>query len=130
MASYQYVYVMKGLRKMFPGGKEVLKSIHLQFLPGAKIGVLGSNGAGKSTTMKILAGLLEPTTGEEKLAPCDAILICVPTPLQRAVVKGYSDVAKVRRATPLSPWLLSAPAPSCPCRCCQPPRRIHAADQG
>ena len=43
MASYQYVYVMKGLNKTFPGGKQVLKDIWLSFLPGAKIGVLGLN---------------------------------------------------------------------------------------
>ena len=49
MASYQYVYVMRRLTKIFPGGKKVLEDITLAFLPGAKIGVLGVNGAGKST---------------------------------------------------------------------------------
>ena len=52
MASYQYIYVMKGLTKIFPGGKQVLKNIWLSFLPGAKIGVLGLNGAGKSTLLQ------------------------------------------------------------------------------
>jgi len=56
MAAYQYIYVMKGLGKTFPGGREVLKDIWLSFLPGAKIGVLGSNGAGKSTLLRIMAG--------------------------------------------------------------------------
>ncbi|MAV47888.1 MAG: energy-dependent translational throttle protein EttA [Alphaproteobacteria bacterium TMED89] len=64
MASYQYVYVMKGLRKMFPGGKEVLKNVYLSFLPGAKIGVVGLNGSGKSTLMKIMAGLDAEYDGE------------------------------------------------------------------
>ena len=64
MASYQYVYVMKGLRKMFPGGKEVLKNVYLSFLPGAKIGVVGLNGSGKSTLMKIMAGLDAEFDGE------------------------------------------------------------------
>ena len=64
MASYQYVYVMKGLRKMFPGGKEVLKNVYLSFLPGAKIGVVGLNGSGKSTLMKIMAGLDKEYDGE------------------------------------------------------------------
>ena len=41
MASYQYIYVMQGLRKAFPGGREVVKDVTLAFLPGAKIGVLG-----------------------------------------------------------------------------------------
>ena len=52
----QYIYVMKGLNKTFPGGKQVLKDIWLSFFPGAKIGVLGLNGAGKSTLLKIMAG--------------------------------------------------------------------------
>ena len=56
MAAYQYIYVMKGLTKIFPGGKQVLKDISLSFFPGAKIGVLGLNGAGKSTLLKIMAG--------------------------------------------------------------------------
>ncbi len=64
MASYQYIYVMKGLNKTFPGGKQVLKDIWLSFLPGAKIGVLGLNGAGKSTLLKIMAGEDDNFTGE------------------------------------------------------------------
>mgnify|MGYP003200317100 CR=1 FL=1 len=56
MASYQYVYVMQNLSKVFPGGRELFKGITLSFLPGAKIGVLGVNGAGKSTLLKIMAG--------------------------------------------------------------------------
>ena len=64
MASYQYIYVMKGLNKTFPGGKQVLKDIWLSFLPGAKIGVLGLNGAGKSTLLKIMAGEDDSFTGE------------------------------------------------------------------
>src|SRR5215211_6125828 len=64
MAAYQYVYVMKGLSKTYPGGKQVLKDIWLSFLPGAKIGVLGANGAGKSTLMKIMAGIDDEFTGE------------------------------------------------------------------
>ncbi len=64
MASYQYIYVMKGLSKTYPGGREVLKDIWLSFLPGAKIGVLGANGAGKSTLMKVMAGLETEFNGE------------------------------------------------------------------
>ena len=56
MAAYQYIYVMKGLSKTYPGGREVLQDIWLSFLPGAKIGVLGLNGAGKSTLLRIMAG--------------------------------------------------------------------------
>src|SRR4051812_13535597 len=64
MAAYQYVYVMKGLGKTYPGGREVLKDIWLSFLPGAKIGVLGPNGAGKSTLMRIMAGMDKDFVGE------------------------------------------------------------------
>ena len=64
MASYQYVYVMRRLTKIFPGGKKVLEDITLAFLPGAKIGVLGVNGAGKSTLLRIMAGLDHDFSGE------------------------------------------------------------------
>ncbi|HZB92468.1 MAG TPA: energy-dependent translational throttle protein EttA [Stellaceae bacterium] len=64
MPAYQYIYVMKGLSKTYPGGREVLKDIRLSFLPGAKIGVLGLNGAGKSTLLRIMAGLEQDFAGE------------------------------------------------------------------
>ena len=64
MAAYQYIYVMKGLSKTYPGGREVLKDIWLSFLPGAKIGVLGPNGAGKSTLLRIMAGDEREFVGE------------------------------------------------------------------
>ncbi len=60
----QFIYVMKGLRKMYPPGREVLKDIWLSFLPGAKIGVLGLNGAGKSTLLKVMAGEITEFAGE------------------------------------------------------------------
>jgi energy-dependent translational throttle protein EttA len=64
MAAYQYIYVMKGLTKIYPGGRKVLENVWLSFLPGAKIGVLGHNGAGKSTLLKIMAGLDKDISGE------------------------------------------------------------------
>ena len=64
MAAYQYIYVMKQLSKIFPGGKKILEGVTLAFLPGAKIGVLGVNGAGKSTLLKIMAGLDQDFGGE------------------------------------------------------------------
>jgi energy-dependent translational throttle protein EttA len=60
----EYVYVMKGLTKTVPGGKEVLSNIWLSFYPGAKIGVIGPNGAGKSTLLKIMAGVETEFEGE------------------------------------------------------------------
>ncbi len=62
--AHQYIYVMKNLRKAWPGGREVLKGIWLSFYPGAKIGVLGNNGAGKSTLLRIMAGIDADFTGE------------------------------------------------------------------
>jgi energy-dependent translational throttle protein EttA len=64
MASYQYIYVMKGLTKVYPGNREVLRDITLSFLPGVKIGVVGYNGAGKSTLLRIMAGLEKEYNGE------------------------------------------------------------------
>jgi ATP-binding cassette ChvD family protein len=64
MASYQYIYTIKGLSKVYPGGKKVLENIYLSFLPGAKIGVLGNNGAGKSTLLRIMAGVDKEIIGE------------------------------------------------------------------
>ncbi|HYM01431.1 MAG TPA: energy-dependent translational throttle protein EttA [Stellaceae bacterium] len=68
MPAYQYIYVMKGLSKTYPGGRETLKDIWLSFLPGAKIGVLGPNGAGKSTLLRIMAGIDQDFTGEAWVA--------------------------------------------------------------
>ncbi len=56
MASYQYVYHMEGVSKTYPGGKKCFENIHLNFLPGVKIGVVGINGSGKSTLLRIMAG--------------------------------------------------------------------------
>ncbi|HEY4114839.1 MAG TPA: energy-dependent translational throttle protein EttA [Rhizomicrobium sp.] len=64
MAGPQYVYVMKGLSKTYPGGRQVLKDIWLSFYPGAKIGIVGVNGAGKSTLMRIMSGQDKEFTGE------------------------------------------------------------------
>jgi ATP-binding cassette ChvD family protein len=64
MAAYQYIYVMKGLSKVYPGGKKVLDNVWLSFLPGAKIGVLGHNGSGKSTLLKLMAGIDTEFNGE------------------------------------------------------------------
>ncbi|MEN8008110.1 MAG: energy-dependent translational throttle protein EttA [Candidatus Krumholzibacteriota bacterium] len=65
----QYIYTMQGLKKVVPGGKEILKGIWLSFFPGAKIGVIGLNGAGKSTLLKIMAGLDDDFIGEAKPDP-------------------------------------------------------------
>jgi ATP-binding cassette ChvD family protein len=63
MASYQFVYHMDGLTKSY-GTKKVFENIRLNFLPGVKIGVVGVNGSGKSSLLKIMAGLDKDYTGE------------------------------------------------------------------
>lgn len=62
--NHQFVFSMQGVTKSYPGGKTVFKDIYLQFIPGAKIGVLGYNGAGKSSLLKIMAGIDKDFSGE------------------------------------------------------------------
>jgi len=69
----QYIYTMKGLGKVHPPDAVVLKDIWLSFLPGAKIGVLGLNGAGKSSLLKIMAGEDHEFIGEA--FPADGISV-------------------------------------------------------
>ncbi len=60
----QYIYTMVNLRKVVPPQREILKGIYLSFFPGAKIGVLGLNGAGKSSLLRIMAGVDKEFNGE------------------------------------------------------------------
>jgi len=69
----QFIYTMKGLGKVYPPDHVVLKDIWLSFLPGAKIGVLGLNGAGKSSILKIMAGEDHQFVGEAW--PADGISV-------------------------------------------------------
>jgi ATP-binding cassette ChvD family protein len=69
----QFIYTMKGLGKVYPPDHQVLKDIWLSFLPGAKIGVLGLNGAGKSSLLKIMAGEEKNFIGEAW--PADGISV-------------------------------------------------------
>src|SRR6187399_1664700 len=69
----QYIYTMKGLGKVHPPDAQVLKDIWLSFLPGAKIGVLGLNGAGKSSLLKIMSG--EDTSFIGEAFPGDGVSI-------------------------------------------------------
>ncbi len=64
MSSNKYVYFMEGVSKTYPGGKKCFENIHLSFLPGVKIGVVGVNGTGKSTLMRIMAGMDKDFQGE------------------------------------------------------------------
>jgi ATP-binding cassette ChvD family protein len=69
MSSHQYIYTMHRLTKEFPPDKTVVKDVTLAFLPGAKIGVLGLNGTGKSSLLKIMAGRDTEFRGDAMLAP-------------------------------------------------------------
>jgi sulfate-transporting ATPase len=62
----QYIFTMDKVGKVVPPKKQVLKDISLSFLPGAKIGVLGLNGAGKSSLLRIMAGVDNDYTGEAR----------------------------------------------------------------
>ena len=62
----QYIYTMNGVSKVVPPKRQIIKDISLSFFPGAKIGLLGLNGAGKSTVLKIMAGIDKDFQGEAR----------------------------------------------------------------
>jgi ATP-binding cassette ChvD family protein len=64
----QYIFQMQGLTKIYPGGKKVFENIWLSFYSDAKIGVVGVNGSGKSSLLKIMAGIDKEFSGEAKAA--------------------------------------------------------------
>jgi sulfate-transporting ATPase len=66
--SSEYIFTMYRVDKFYGPERQVLTNISLSFLPGAKIGVLGANGAGKSTVLRIMAGKEEPSSGTAELA--------------------------------------------------------------
>jgi energy-dependent translational throttle protein EttA len=67
--SAQFIFTMHKVSRFHPPDKEVLKDISLSFFPGAKIGVLGANGAGKSSLLRIMAGVDDGFTGQARLTP-------------------------------------------------------------
>jgi sulfate-transporting ATPase len=68
MAS-EFIFTMRKLNRFYPPDREILKDVTLAFYPGAKIGVIGHNGAGKSSVLRIMAGLDDGYTGEARLSP-------------------------------------------------------------
>src|SRR5271155_5408867 len=71
--SQEIIYTMKGVSKVYPPTRYVLKNIYLSFFYGAKIGVLGLNGSGKSTLLKIMAGVEKNFNGDAR--PGDGISV-------------------------------------------------------
>src|SRR2546428_11652464 len=65
----QFIFTMRELRRFHPPDREVLKGINISMFPGAKIGVLGANGSGKSSLLKIMAGEDDGYTGEARMTP-------------------------------------------------------------
>ncbi|HEV2622753.1 MAG TPA: energy-dependent translational throttle protein EttA [Frateuria sp.] len=65
----QYIYTMNGVSKIVPPKRQIIKDISLSFFPGAKIGLLGLNGAGKSTVLRIMAGVDKDFQGEARPQP-------------------------------------------------------------
>ena len=77
----QFIITMRDLGKYIPPDKDVLKKINISMYPGAKIGVLGGNGAGKSSLLKIMAGIDTDYTGEVKLGPGFTVGILMQEPM-------------------------------------------------
>jgi len=65
----QYIFTMRDLQRFYPPDRQVLRGITLSFFPGAKIGVIGGNGSGKSSLLRIMAGEDDGFTGEARLTP-------------------------------------------------------------
>ena len=67
--AHEFIYPCYNLARHYPPDRTVLENISLSFYPGAKIGVIGSNGSGKSSLLKIMAGLDDGYSGEARLTP-------------------------------------------------------------
>jgi energy-dependent translational throttle protein EttA len=90
----QYIFTMRDLKRFHPPDREVLRGINLSFYPGAKIGVIGANGSGKSSLLQIMAGEDDGFTGEARLAPGFTVGFLAQEPhldLTKDVVGNVSD---------------------------------------
>ena len=98
--SAQFIFTMRKVSRFHPPDKEVLKDISLSFFPGAKIGVLGANGAGKSSLLLIMAGVDDGFTGDARLTPGFSVGMLEQEPqldpgkdVQGNVLEGVGQVA-------------------------------------
>ena len=101
----QYIYTMNGVSKVMPPKRQIIKDISLSFFPGAKIGLLGLNGAGKSTVLKIMAGVDKDFNGEARAAPGIKVGYLAQEPqlnpehtVREAVEEGVGEVLKAQAA--------------------------------
>lgn len=99
----QYIYTMIGVSKTVPPKRQIIKDISLSFFPGAKIGLLGLNGAGKSTVLRIMAGVDKDFTGEARPQPGIKIGYLPQEPelnpehtVREAVEEGVGDVLRAQ----------------------------------
>ncbi len=95
----QYIFTMNGVSKTVPPRRQIIKDISLSFFPGAKIGLLGLNGSGKSTVLKIMAGVDTDFQGEARAAPGTKIGYLAQEPeldpektVRESVEEGVSEV--------------------------------------
>src|ERR1700716_190333 len=96
----QYVYTMNRVGKTVPPKRVILKDISLSFFPGAKIGVLGLNGSGKSSLLRIMAGGGTEVDGEEESMPKKRLRYPRPSrPFGSRPQEPQLDVAKTVRET-------------------------------
>jgi len=98
----EYIFTMHKVSRFYPPDKEVLKDITLAFYPGAKIGVLGANGAGKSSLLKVMAGLDDDFSGDARLTPGFTVGYLAQEPeldeskdVQANVMDGVGEIAKL-----------------------------------
>ena len=100
----QYIYTMIGVSKVVPPKREIIKDISLSFFPGAKIGLLGLNGAGKSTVLRIMAGVDTEYNGEARPQPGIKIGYLAQEPqldpektVRESVEEGVSDITEAHK---------------------------------
>ncbi len=99
----QYIYTMIGVSKVVPPKREIIKDISLSFFPGAKIGLLGLNGAGKSTVLRIMAGVDTEFNGEARPQPGIKVGFLEQEPklnpehtVREAVEEGLSNITEAQ----------------------------------